>query len=103
MTPQERDLFQQALDALEYYLKVIQRPIETSAAVCAIRAHLANTKEQEPNAWLYSLVSAKGTLDVKASTINWNPEYQPFGREGIDYAEGLCVTKEPLYLGPKGE
>ena len=52
---------------------------------------------REPAAWMYSLIIEGEEVKADCSRANWNPKYQPFGRAGIDYAEGGIVIKTPLY------
>jgi hypothetical protein len=55
---------------------------------------------QEPVAWMYELIIDGEVCNVECTNVNWNPEYQPFGRAGIDFVEGGKVTKTPLYTTP---
>ena len=67
-----------------------------------LERELAAIKSQpvpvEPVAWKYSLVVDGQTVDEKSTHVNWNPEYQPFGRRGADHIGD--VSKTPLY-GPE--
>jgi hypothetical protein len=56
--------------------------------------------EQEPVAWMYELIIDGEVCNVECTNVNWNPEYQPFGRAGIDFVEGGKVTKTPIYTAP---
>ncbi len=55
---------------------------------------------QEPVAWMYELIIDGEVCNVECTNVNWNPEYQPFGRAGIDFVESGKVTKTPLYTTP---
>jgi hypothetical protein len=54
----------------------------------------------QPVAWMYELIIDGEVCNVECTNVNWNPEYQPFGRAGIDFVEGGKVTKTPLYTTP---
>ena len=66
----------------------------------ALKAEAKLANAQEPVAWMYSLVIEGEEVKADCSRANWNPKYQPFGRAGIDYAEGGIVIKTPLYTRP---
>jgi hypothetical protein len=53
-----------------------------------------------PVAWMYELIIDGEVCNVECTNVNWNPEYQPFGRAGIDFVESGKVTKTPLYTTP---
>jgi hypothetical protein len=55
---------------------------------------------QEPVAWMYELIIDGEVCNVECTNVNWNPEYQPFGRAGIYFVEGGKVTKTPIYTTP---
>jgi hypothetical protein len=58
---------------------------------------------QEPVAWMYELIIDGEVCNVECTNVNWNPEYQPFGRAGIDFVEGGKVTKTPIYTTPPAQ
>jgi hypothetical protein len=49
---------------------------------------------------MYELIIDGEVCNVECTNVNWNPEYQPFGRAGIDFVEGGKVTKTPIYTAP---
>jgi hypothetical protein len=49
---------------------------------------------------MYELIIDGEVCNMECTNVNWNPEYQPFGRAGIDFVEGGKVTKTPLYTTP---
>ncbi len=85
--------------ALEQALTRLQkRYAELEAKVAAQPAPV-----QEPVAWMYELIIDGEVCNVECTNVNWNPEYQPFGRAGIDFVEGGKVTKTPLYTTPPAQ
>jgi hypothetical protein len=72
---------------------------EIDTAITAIKQALA-APVQKPVAWMYELIIDGEVCNVECTNVNWNPEYQPFGRAGIDFVEGGKVTKTPLYTTP---
>jgi hypothetical protein len=52
---------------------------------------------------MYELIIDGEVCNVECTNVNWNPEYQPFGRAGIDFVEGGKVTKTPLYTTPPAQ
>jgi len=77
-------------------------PHKTSVRLCSLALQLerelaALRADAEPVAWMYSLIIEGEEVEADCSRANWNPKYQPFGRAGIDYAEGGIVIKTPLY------
>ena len=64
----------------------------------AIAALTAQQGAGEPVAWIYTLVVDGQTVSEQITHVNWNPEYQPFGRNGVDH--GGKVSKTPLYAAP---
>ncbi len=61
---------------------------------------MVSAPAQEPVAWMYELIIDGEVCNVECTNVNWNPEYQPFGRAGIDFVESGKVTKTPLYTTP---
>jgi hypothetical protein len=74
-------------------------------AITAIKQALAAQPApvQEPVAWMYELIIDGEVCNVECTNVNWNPEYQPFGRAGIDFVEGGKVTKTPIYTAPPAQ
>ncbi len=66
----------------------------------ATRFLAAYLAEQEPVAYLYQLIVEDQVVNQQGSTINWNPDYHPFGRKGIDYSASGTVIKQPLFTAP---
>jgi hypothetical protein len=50
---------------------------------------------------MYELIICGEVCNVECTNVNWNPEYQPFGRAGINFVDGGKVTKTPLYTAPR--
>ena len=57
--------------------------------------------EQEPVAWMYALNDKVGEIAKTAVKERFNLSVtSPYGREGIDYAQGMTVKEFPLYTAP---
>jgi hypothetical protein len=109
----EREALDLALEALEK-LTDTEQTYEAldlgDKAITAIKQVRALDKKAEnarelgldygPVAWMYELIIDGEVCNVECTNVNWNPEYQPFGRAGIDFVESGKVTKTPLYTTP---
>ena len=57
--------------------------------------------EQEPVAWMYALNDNVGEIARTVVKERFNLSVtSPYGREGIDYAQGMTVKEFPLYTAP---
>ena len=73
---------------------------EHMAEIQRLRQALAQP-EQEPVAWMYSLNDKVGEVARTVVMDRFNLSVtSPYGREGIDYAEGMIVKEFPVYTAP---
>jgi len=89
-----------ALEALELSAVTVDSfgvQSKTQAAITAIKEALA-APVQEPAFWYYTLVVEGEIVNDRFTTVNWDTNFEPFGRRGVDH--GGDVTKEPLYTTP---
>ena len=57
--------------------------------------------KQKPVAWMYSLNDKVGEVAKTVVMERFNLSVtSPYGREGIDYAEGMVVKEFPVYTAP---
>jgi hypothetical protein len=90
---------EQAITALKQALAapVQERPPNCGTSYCScIECIMPPAAQPAPVAWMYELIIDGEVCNVECTNVNWNPEYQPFGRAGIDFVEGGKVTKTPL-------
>ena len=91
----DRELMQQALEALEFFWDNGYRNIamKQKAAMDALRERLAQP-EQEPVAWMYHGIRHDDTPHERPSLI-WKPEYM----DVMSAEKGAKAT--PLYTAPR--
>jgi hypothetical protein len=57
--------------------------------------------EQKPVGWMYTINDKVGEVSRMVCLDRYNLEVtSPYGREGIDYAEGMLVKELPVYTAP---
>ena len=100
----DRELMQQALDALEDACggrcNAENNPCWQRDVANALRERLAQP-EQEPVAWMHVMDNTEGLKANGTGIVSITQKRKhPFGKPGVDFSRSYPVTSTPLYAAP---